>query len=313
MTHLAASRARGSEGADLATALRGAAVASPAARTGWDIAGMQQLLRAVAPALELEIVAETGSTNTDLVERARADAPGPARTRLRVAEVQHQGRGRQGRAWQSAPGASLTFSLSLPLAPADWSGLSLAVGVALAEALDPAGPSHPPHIGLKWPNDLWLLDPVPAAAPGRKLGGILIETVACGHERMCVVGVGLNLAPHPVSGVASGFACLQELGPGPSAPPETLGRVAPALLHALRRFEREGFEPFAAAYARRDLLRGRPIGTTLAGLPRGWAEGVDADGALRVRDGQGRLHAVHAGDVSIRLNDDPVPAGEVGR
>lgn len=256
MTAQAASRAPGSaQVGNAATAAAAGAMAMPAASPSWDIPFLRQSLRAAAPALEFEAVAETGSTNTDLVERARADAPGPARTRLRVAEVQHQGRGRQGTAWQSARGASLTFSLALPLAPADWSGLSLAVGVALAEALDPAGPSHPPRIGLKWPNDLWLLDPVPAAAPGRKLGGILIETVACGRERVCVVGVGLNLAPHPVSGVASGFACLQELGPGPSEPPETLGRVAPALLHALRRFEREGFEPFAAAYARREIGR----------------------------------------------------------
>ena len=310
MTPLAASRARGSVGADLDTAPHAAAAAPPAAGTGWDIAGMQGLLREVAPTLELEVVAETGSTNTDLVERARADAPGPARTRLRVAEVQHQGRGRQGRAWQSARGASLTFSLALPLAPADWSGLSLAVGVALAEALDPAGPAHPPRIGLKWPNDLWLLDPAPAAAPGRKLGGILIETVACGRERVCVVGVGLNLAPHPVSGVASGFACLGELGPAPVGPPETLGRVAPALLQALRRFEREGFGPAAAAYARRDLLQGRTVTTTLASLPRGRAEGVDASGALCVRDDGGRLHPVHAGDVSIRLDSVTTPAGE---
>ena len=82
-----------------------------------------------------------------------------------MAEQQTAGRGRQGKAWWSEAGASLTFSLGLPLAPGDWSGLSLAVGLALADALDPlpgaglaspAGP--PPRLGLKWPNDLILLD-----------------------------------------------------------------------------------------------------------------------------------------------------------
>jgi len=311
VTNQVLSRARGSAQARNASAKPvTVAMAVQAADPCWDSPLLRQCLRAAAPALEFEAVAETGSTNTDLIERARADAPGPARTRLRVAEAQHQGRGRQGRAWQSARGASLTFSLALPLAPVDWSGLSLAIGVALAEALDPAGSARPPRIGLKWPNDLWLLDPAPAAAPGRKLGGVLIETVPCGAERVCVVGVGLNLAPHPVSGLASGFACLQEIAPGPPRAPEVLGAVGPALLHGLRRFEREGFAPFAATYAARDLLRGRPVSTTLGGLPGGRAEGVAANGALRVSDAQGRLHEVHAGDVSIRLRDDPAPAGE---
>lgn len=301
MTTQAASRApRSAPAGNADTAPVAGATAMPAAGPSWDSPLLRQSLRAAAPALEFEAVAETGSTNTDLIERARADAPGPARTRLRVAEAQHQGRGRQGRAWQSARGASLTFSLALPLAPADWSGLSLAIGVALAEALDPAGSARPPRIGLKWPNDLWLLDPAPAAASGRKLGGVLIETVPCGAERVCVVGVGLNLAPHPVSELASGFACLQELGLEPVGAPEALRRVAPALLQALRTFEAEGLGPFTAAYAERDILRGRPVRTTLAALPAGRADGVDVSGALRVIDDRGDLHLVHSGDVSVR-------------
>ena len=59
---------------------------------------------------------------------------------LLVAEQQLRGRGRVGRSWQSRAGASLTFSLALPLSPVDWSGRSLAVGVALAGALEPSTP-----------------------------------------------------------------------------------------------------------------------------------------------------------------------------
>ena len=73
---------------------------------------------------------------------------------LLVAERQTAGRGRHGRPWRSTPGASLTFSLAWPLTRADLSGLSLAVGVALADALDATAT---PRIGLKWPNDLWLV------------------------------------------------------------------------------------------------------------------------------------------------------------
>ena len=105
-----------------------------------------------------ERVAETGSTNADLLARVRAAAASGAtasRPCLLVAERQTAGRGRHGRAWHATPDASLTFSLAWPLAPRRLSGLSLAVGVALAEALDPrAGDAL--RIGLKWPNDLWL-------------------------------------------------------------------------------------------------------------------------------------------------------------
>jgi BirA family biotin operon repressor/biotin-[acetyl-CoA-carboxylase] ligase len=94
-----------------------------------------------------------------------------------VAEHQTRGRGRLGRGWGRSAGASLTFSLSLPLAPRDWSGLSLAVGVALADALEPPLDGAVPRIGLKWPNDLWL-DRRPGS--GRKLGGVLIETAGRG-------------------------------------------------------------------------------------------------------------------------------------
>src|SRR4051812_25393713 len=97
------------------------------------------------------------------MRRARAGEMDPV---LLVAERQTSGRGRLGRGWRSAPGESLTFSLGLKLGPADWSGLSLAVGVSLAETLHP-------RIQLKWPNDLWVGD--------RKLGGILIETASFGN------------------------------------------------------------------------------------------------------------------------------------
>ncbi|MGZ7242464.1 biotin--[acetyl-CoA-carboxylase] ligase, partial [Streptococcus pyogenes] len=75
---------------------------------------------------------EVDSTNSELMRRARAGHVDPV---LLVAEQQSAGRGRMGRSWASRAGDSLTFSLGLPLQPADWSGLSLAVGVAVAESL----------------------------------------------------------------------------------------------------------------------------------------------------------------------------------
>lgn len=293
----------------------------------WGLWPLQEHLLRTEPGLRVEVVPSITSTNSALLERAAlsrkyrgdgADAA-PFTPCLLVAEHQTQGRGRMGRTWQAQPGASLTFSLALRLAPKDWSGLSLAVGVALAEALDPgpASAAHAqaqaPRIGLKWPNDLWLRD---EAAPGggRKLGGVLIETatwspptnlarytssgpVEC--ARVCVIGVGLNVQPQAVESASSGVACLQELHPGAQAP-QVLGWVAPALVAGVRRFERDGFGPVLEAYTRRDLLRGQAVSTTLSGLPEGTAQGVDARGALQVRAADGSLHAVSSGEISIR-------------
>jgi BirA family biotin operon repressor/biotin-[acetyl-CoA-carboxylase] ligase len=194
-----------------------------------------------------------------------------------------------------AAGLSLTFSLALPLNPVAWSGLSLAVGAALADALDPPAGEAPPRIGLKWPNDLWLMD---APGRGRKLGGVLIETVAVGERRMAVIGIGLNVQPQPLTPeMNSGFGCLLELWPDIDAP-QALRRVAAPLTRALRQFERAGLAPFAAAYRRRDLLLGQSVQTTYPGVPEGVAEGIDEQGALRVR--AGTLHSLVSGEVSVR-------------
>jgi BirA family biotin operon repressor/biotin-[acetyl-CoA-carboxylase] ligase len=272
----------------------------------WGTATLQRALQPLLPGLQVQAVASVDSTSTRLVERLRG---GEAAPRLLVAEMQTAGRGRNGRRWTSAPGASLTFSLGLPFAPGDWSGLSLAVGAALADAIEP----QPARLMLKWPNDLWLADE-PGAGPGRwrKLGGILIETVVAGESRACVLGIGLNVLPRSdVQDLASGYACVQELDDTLDAP-ALLGRVAPALVTALQRFEREGLAPFVGAFARRDLLRGQPVSTTLASVPAGVAEGVDAQGALRVRHAGG-VTAVSSGEVSVRpglaTDAPPVAAG----
>ena len=266
----------------------------------WQAHALQAALHEHSPGLLVQVLGEDASTNSTLAARLREAGPG-APACLLVAEHQTAGRGRMGRSWYARRGDSLTFSLGLALAPAHWSGLSLAVGVALAEALDPAG-----AIGLKWPNDLWLRDG--PGQPGRKLGGILIETLAAaGGLRHCIIGVGLNVRALAGAGhegpdgpaFSAGLASLQELDPGATAP-AALHRVGGPLLHAVLRFEREGFAPFAEGFARRDLLRGQEVTTTQPGLAAGRAAGVDADGALLLRDEAGRLHRLAAGEVSVR-------------
>lgn len=265
----------------------------------WGIQPLWEVLNPLLPGLSIEVVDRVGSTNGALVDRLREASRGARdshgrglraddlRPTLLVAIDQTQGRGRLGRAWQSSAGASLTFSLSLALERADWSGLSLAVGTAIAGALDPGGT----QIGLKWPNDLWLRQGV-----GRKLGGVLIEAIGLGDHRIAVIGVGLNVQPVHVAEMA---ASLSEIDPQ-LTPASTLARLMPALARALVRFEREGFAGFEAAYAERDLLRGGPVVTTDAACPRGEAIGVDADGGLRVRAEDGSEHRILSGEVSVR-------------
>lgn len=264
----------------------------------WDSQALWHELVPLLPGLSVEVLASVDSTNTYLLERARHSSGRrheDSQPCLLVAEMQTQGRGRQGRTWHASPRRSLTFSLALPLDPASWSGLSLAVGMALADALDPPDGNAPPRVGLKWPNDLWLMD---APGRGRKLGGILIETLAVGERRMAVIGIGLNVLPQEAGAeLSTGFACLQELQPQIDAP-RALRQVAAPLVRALKRFEQQGFAPLAAAYGRRDLLLGQPVTTTYPGVPQGVAEGVDEQGALRVRnDG---LHTLVSGEVSVR-------------
>jgi BirA family biotin operon repressor/biotin-[acetyl-CoA-carboxylase] ligase len=285
----------------------------------WGAEALWQQLVPLLPGLSVEVVHTIRSTNTALLERARAvpdTSPGNDEVIVRrsvesgafgrraidlqpcllVAEQQTAGRGRQGRVWLSSPGASLTFSLALPLTLADWSGLSLVVGVAIAEALDGAAGSAP-RIGLKWPNDLWLLGD-PSAT--RKLGGILIETVAAGAQRLAIIGIGLNVQRFEPAEVNTGFAPLGELDTGATAP-AVLARIALPLVQALQQFEREGFAPFAERFAARDVLRGRAISTTLAEVPHGIARGVSAQGALLVETDAG-IVPVSSGEVSVRLS-----------
>lgn len=245
------------------------------------VEALRQQLDALLPGLAVEAVPEIDSTNTELMRRARAGRLGPV---LLVAERQTAGRGRLGRQWLGEPGSSLTFSLGLPLAPPDWSGLSLAVGVAVAEALHPA-------VQLKWPNDLWVQD--------RKLGGILIETAAPpegGPSRFTIVGIGLNLAPRDAQGYATPPFGLRELLPHAVAG-AVLQQVAAPVLQTVLGFEQFGFAPFQARFQARDALAGRAV--RLSDGTNGSAHGVDGQGALLVHTAAG-MKAVATAEVSVR-------------
>lgn len=248
----------------------------------WPLAALQAQLAVRWPRARADAVASIGSTNSALMQGAHQ---GETTAQLLIAEAQSAGRGRAGHGWQTAPGAgALLFSLGVPLAPARWDGLSLALGVALAEALAP-------EARIKWPNDLWWRQ--------RKLAGILIETAglpAGQPGRYAVMGVGINLAPPPAGRYATPPAWLREFDPAATAP-ALLQRLLPSLIAALTRFEADGFAAFHTRFDARDALRGRSVRLP-DGTP-GVACGVAADGALQVR-AEGQLQRISSARIGVR-------------
>jgi BirA family biotin operon repressor/biotin-[acetyl-CoA-carboxylase] ligase len=282
----------------------------------WPAEAIWQAVAPFLPGFTVEVLPQVDSTNSELMRRCRAaslaalsnsalGSPEPPEAILLVAEHQNAGRGRLGRQWQSQAGASLTFSLGLPLQPTHWSGLSLAVGVSLAESLEPAN-GKTPTLQLKWPNDLWLGQ--------RKLGGILVETASWGDRRYVVIGVGLNVTPpeqdfsaastssdsDPQTPPPMAATSLQALWPGVDAV-WALQAVAAPLVQAVLDFEREGFAPFRARFAARDALAGRSV--RLSDGTEGTACGVGAHGALSVQTQNGQ-QAISSLEVSVRPADN---------
>jgi len=248
------------------------------ALTLWPAEAIWEQVYPLLPDFTVEVLPEIDSSNNELMRRARA---GQHEATLLVAERQTAGRGRMGRVWQSQPGDSLTFSLSLSIAPRDWSGLSLAVGLSLAASLHP-------NVRLKWPNDLWFED--------RKLGGILVEAASMGGRSQVVVGVGLNIRPPLADGLNTAPAALSELSPELTAP-TALARVALPLIQTLLKFEQEGFSPLQARFESRDVLKGRRVHTSDG--QEGLALGVSPSGALLLQTDTG-LQEIHSAEISVR-------------
>jgi len=270
----------------------------------WPAEDIWQSCVPLLPALTVEVLKEVDSTNSELMRRARAGQTDPV---LLVAESQTAGRGRLGRQWHAQAGDALTFSLGLMLHPADWSGLSLAVGLSVVESLDPQGALG---LGLKWPNDVW----VPHhPKPWAKLAGILIETAITQQEnRYCVIGVGVNIAsPNAQDLSMPAIGLREQLAATESTPatsdmtssleatsaPEALALIAKPLLSAVLAFESKGFAPLQAAFQQRDVLRDMPV--TLSDGRQGTARGVDNTGVLRVETPQG-MQLINSAEVRVR-------------
>ncbi len=248
---------------------------------------LQRALRAAGQDCELAWVAQTGSTNADLLARVRDGAPGSPL--CLVAGHQTAGRGRRSRAWSDEPGSggALLCSLAWPLARgSELAGLSLAVGVWLVQALDALGA---PQAALKWPNDILL--------SGRKLAGVLVEVADTAAARWAVIGIGLNLGSPPQLPQAAG---LHEHGVMVDRW-QVLQQLLPRLAAGLQEFARLGFAPWTDFWNRRHAWSQRTVrvlGDGTAGL-HGLALGVDSQGYLWLQTPNGRERVTN-GDVSLR-------------
>ena len=250
---------------------------------------------AQAQLASLETAWSLDSTNSELLRR---DTPMHGCAVL-LAERQTGGRGRRGREWTSPLAAHVYLSLARRFdgGLARLGGLSLVAGIAAGEALRELG-----HAGvcLKWPNDL-----VVAEGQGlRKLGGLLVEGggEAAGAAR-AVIGLGLNvrMPAEAAQHIDQPWVDLAAMSSQPTSRNAIVAMLLSHLLPALQQFDAEGLAPFLPRYAALDALSGRALRVHEGdGAWPATTLGIADDGALRVRDGDGRERHVHAGDVSVR-------------
>lgn len=257
---------------------------------------------------QVDWTAQTGSTNADLLARARQRGPGADAVHgsdtpkpwLLGAHLQQTGRGRAGRAWQNRPGAALMFSCAFDtvLSPSHLPVLSPLAGLVACEALRAIAGAVGERLCVKWPNDVQWGD--------AKLAGVLVETTRnpagrhAGHT--VVIGMGMNLcdAEELSRTLERQIADWTSTG-SDVALSDVVCEVALAWRDALAEVERDGFAGFVGRFRRLDALEGRDIQVLDKGtvLHHGLGCGVDAQGRLRIRTWEGEL-PVSVGEISVR-------------
>jgi BirA family transcriptional regulator, biotin operon repressor / biotin---[acetyl-CoA-carboxylase] ligase len=245
---------------------------------------------------------QTESTN-DLLREMSSGEPGrlPSGTMI-IADYQRQGKGRLGRRWQAPPGTSLLFSLLFrldwPAEQAAW--LTMIGSLAAMQAIEEV--THLPT-AIKWPNDLMIDEP----EGWRKVGGVLLEGEFKNDRLLtAVLGVGINVnVPGAELPVAATPATSLQAASG-----QPVARL-PLLAELLQRLETLADAAAAGEtpqprWQERLVTLGRRVQVSSAApgqaesMLTGTAENTDAWGRLLVRDERGILHAVSAGDVTLR-------------
>ena len=227
------------------------------------------------------------STNLEARRQVEAGERGPL---WLTAGIQTAGRGRLGRAWET-PSGNLAATLLTTTTRPPMQAAQLAFVAALAVADLVSGYVSPGLVTLKWPNDTLLA--------GAKVSGVLIESGALPEGGVWLaVGMGVNLAHHPEDTERPSTSLAAHMARAPPGPEEALPRLATAFARWQALWEAEGFPPIAAAWTARAHGLGQPCTARLpAETLQGVSEGLDPDGALRLRLDDGALCRITASDV----------------
>jgi len=259
-----------------------------------DASKIKEGLSASAKRLVSDVQVFGSVTSTNDIAMKHAEAQGGAGY-VCVAEQQTAGRGRRGRLWVSPYGTNIYLSLVWDFfnGAAALEGLSLAVGVAVANALKAKGVDG---IELKWPNDVLV--------QGAKLGGILLEMTGdpSGHCKV-VLGVGINTSVSKKDGAAIDQAWVDTSTLGVCIDRnEFISEVIGELVSMLALFSEHGFGYFRDQWLVLDAFKGKAV-VVKAGKNdmTGIANGVDNTGALKL-DRAGTIEAIKGGEVSLRLD-----------
>ncbi len=233
----------------------------------------------------LKEFAEIDSTNEEARRMAASGETGPVWI---IAERQTAGRGRRGRAWVAPPGnLSATLLLSPGKPAAEIAQLSFVAALAAADMVAGCGA----QAKVKWPNDV-LVD-------GQKIAGILLESSSSGgaDPAWLAIGIGVNLKAYPPDTEFPATSLLNLGLPAPK-PKDALARLAAAFAKWYDIWQADGFAPIRDAWLARAAGLGMRIRARLQnGETQGVFEGIDANGALLLREAQDRLKVIAAGEV----------------
>lgn len=241
----------------------------------------------------LEIFESINSTNQYLLDKAKNGGKSGS---ICLAEHQTAGRGRRGRQWHSPFGSNLYCSLlwHFPRDPAEISGLSLAIAIAIIRTLKKF---EIENLQLKWPNDiLW---------QEKKLGGVLLEMIAENHESSkIVIGIGLNLQMPSTAHIDQPWTDLYTIAGKRIAKNLLTATLLNETISVLTQFENEGLSPFLSEWQQHDVSKNREI-TLLAptAIKKGIATGISEKGELLfLENNTQQLQKVLSGEVSLRIN-----------
>jgi BirA family biotin operon repressor/biotin-[acetyl-CoA-carboxylase] ligase len=227
------------------------------------------------------------STNAEARRRAEAGEAGPVWI---TAKTQTAGRGRRGRAWSTGEGdLAATLLMVTDAPPVQAAQVSFLAALAAADLADTC--LGPGAAQLKWPNDVLVY--------GSKAVGVLVESGARPDKRLWLaVGVGVNLARHPADVERPATSFAEHMAGRPPQPIEALQILAGRFESWREVWESQGFAPVAAAWTARAFGLGKPCEAHLADRTlTGVAEGLEPDGALRLRLDGGAIERITAGDV----------------